>query len=82
MHRLPAVDSAKLLKALKREGFEEHRSKGSHVHLKHPDGRSATIPRHSGEELGRDLLRRIMRQTGMTVEDMRACLRKDDSCGE
>lgn len=35
--------------------------KGSHVRLRHPDGRVTTIPFHVGEKVGIGLLRKILR---------------------
>ncbi|WP_371136142.1 type II toxin-antitoxin system HicA family toxin [Devosia sp.] len=32
-------------------GFERVRQKGSHVFYRHPDGRTTTVPDHSGRDL-------------------------------
>jgi predicted RNA binding protein YcfA (HicA-like mRNA interferase family) len=45
---IPRVTARELLAALQRAGFSVVRSKGSHVRLRHPDGRAVTIPVHSG----------------------------------
>jgi predicted RNA binding protein YcfA (HicA-like mRNA interferase family) len=44
--KLPALQ---IVEILKRAGFEEVRQKGSHVFLKHPDGRRTVVPVHAGE---------------------------------
>jgi predicted RNA binding protein YcfA (HicA-like mRNA interferase family) len=49
----------KILKALSKLGFRLVRQKGSHLILKHPDGRLTVIPMHAREEIGRGLLRKI-----------------------
>ncbi|MFW6185385.1 MAG: type II toxin-antitoxin system HicA family toxin [Halobacteriota archaeon] len=52
----------KVIKALNKPGFQMARQKGSHVIMKHPDGRVTVVPVHKKEELGRgmlSLLRRI-----------------------
>jgi predicted RNA binding protein YcfA (HicA-like mRNA interferase family) len=49
--------------------------KGSHVQLKHPlrAGR-VTVPVHSGQTIGPGLLRSILAQAGVSVEEFRAAL--------
>jgi len=58
--KLKPVASEKLIRALEKIGFAEARQKGSHVFLKHPDGRATVVPVHKGEEIGRGLLRKII----------------------
>ncbi len=41
-----------MIKALAKIGFQSVRQRGSHLIMKHPDGRSTVIPVHPGEELG------------------------------
>ncbi len=45
------------------------RQRGSHVRLRHGDGRVTTVPVHSGHDIGRGLLRKILRDSEMTPED-------------
>ncbi|MEE9236989.1 MAG: type II toxin-antitoxin system HicA family toxin [Thermoplasmata archaeon] len=45
------------------------RQKGSHVFLRHPDGQRTVVPVHSAEEIGRGLLRKIIRDAKVSVED-------------
>lgn len=45
------------------------RQRGSHVILKHDDGRLTVIPVHRGEEIGRGLLSKIIKDTGLTKEE-------------
>jgi predicted RNA binding protein YcfA (HicA-like mRNA interferase family) len=59
----------KLIRALERAGFEKIRQRGSHVFLKHPDGRATVVPVHKGEDIGRGLLRKIMRDAKLTREE-------------
>ena len=51
--------SPKSLKALDKLGFRLERTHGSHLIFRHPDGRITVVPRHSNEEIGRGLLRKI-----------------------
>jgi len=59
----------KLIKALSKIGFQIVRKHGSHVVLKHPDGRLTVIPVHSGEEIGNGLLLKIINDTKLTKEE-------------
>ncbi len=69
MTRLPRLRGRELVRVLKRLGFFVDRTRGSHVFLKHPDGRATAVPVHSGETIGPGLLRSILRDIEMTVED-------------
>jgi hypothetical protein len=51
------------------------RPEGSHAQLKHPSrGGRVTVPLHAGETIGPGLLRSILSQAGVTVEELRAVL--------
>ena len=49
MPKLPRVTSKKLVAALLRAGFVIQRQRGSHIQLKHADGRRTVIARHAGD---------------------------------
>lgn len=49
------------------------RQKGSHVQMKHDDGRLVTIPVHAGKTIG-SLLRKILRDAELTREEFIALL--------
>ncbi|MBI1814909.1 MAG: type II toxin-antitoxin system HicA family toxin [Deltaproteobacteria bacterium] len=68
--RLPTRSAQDVLLLLKRKGFVAVRQSGSHVILQHPDGRRTTVPVHKGRNLGRGLLRQIMRDADLTVDDL------------
>lgn len=70
MPKLPRVTADKIIKALKKIGFEEVRQKGSHLRLKHPDNRVVTIPVHTGKILGKGLLKKILRNADLSVEEL------------
>jgi predicted RNA binding protein YcfA (HicA-like mRNA interferase family) len=67
---LPALTGQEVLAILQRHGFRLVRQSGSHVILRHADGRRTTVPVHAGRTLGRGLLRQIMRDTDLTVDDL------------
>ena len=69
MPRLPAIKARELIAALERAGFECVRQKGSHVRMRHPDGRVVTVPVHSNQDIGRGLLRKILRDAELTRKD-------------
>ncbi len=60
--KLPLLSGIELIKILKKMGFNEVRQKGSHVYMQHPDGRATTVPVHSGIDVGRGLLKRILNE--------------------
>jgi predicted RNA binding protein YcfA (HicA-like mRNA interferase family) len=59
MSRLPALKSQEVIRALEDAGFRIVRQRGSHVRMKHPDGRVVTVPVHIGQDIGHGLLRKI-----------------------
>ena len=74
MTRHPRIKGKDLVRALERAGFSINRTRGSHVFLKHPDGRETAVPLHARETLGPGLLRAILRDVEMTSEQLRAYL--------
>ena len=69
MTKLPRLSSEKIIKALHRAGFDVIRQHGSHVVLRHGDGRITVVPTHKGEDIGPGLLRKILRDTELTPEE-------------
>lgn len=69
MTRLPQTTARELANFLRKQGFLEQRQSGSHLRLRHPDGRAVTIPMHGGRDLGRGLLARILVDAGFSAED-------------
>jgi predicted RNA binding protein YcfA (HicA-like mRNA interferase family) len=68
MTRLPRLKGKELVRILQRLGFIIVRTRGSHIFLRHPDGRVTTVPVHAGETVGRGLLRSILRDVEMSIE--------------
>jgi predicted RNA binding protein YcfA (HicA-like mRNA interferase family) len=69
MTKLPSLGGEDIIKALTGYGFKITRQRGSHVYLKHMDGRSTIVPVHKGETIGRGLLRKILRDTDISREE-------------
>lgn len=66
--RLPIVKVKILEKLLFYLGFEAKRQKGSHVFYRHPDGRYTTLPHHGNQEIGRSLIRQILREIELSPD--------------
>jgi len=66
MSRLAPISARELQTILSRLGFTLIRQKGSHAFWQHPDGRATIVPVHKGEDIGRGLLRQILRDLGVT----------------
>ena len=71
--RQPVVSGERLIKALRKEGWEVVRQRGSHVRLKKPGRRHAlVVPLH--RELRRGTLAGILRDADLTIEELRQIL--------
>ncbi|MBM3947908.1 MAG: type II toxin-antitoxin system HicA family toxin [SAR202 cluster bacterium] len=66
MPRLPRVTGREVVQALERASFRVVRQRGSHLFLRHEDGRSTVVPVHAREVLGPGLLSKILRDVDMT----------------
>ena len=66
MPRLSSIRARELIKILEKFGFTKVRQKGSHLRIVHKDGRKTSIPVHSGEKVGKGLLRKILRDTNIS----------------
>jgi len=69
MVKLIPISGKKFCKILEKLGFKKIYGKGSHVRFKHVDGRRTVIPVHGNEDLGKGLLREILRQIKLAKED-------------
>ena len=70
MSNFPALSGKKLVRILKKSGFEVIRTKGSHNFLRHSDGRSTTVPVHSNETLGTGILSKILKDCELNRNDI------------
>ncbi len=68
--RLHPARAKDLIKALVKLGFSPRHTKGSHVFMKHTDGRTTTVPLHPREEIDRTLLRKIAADIGVEPEEL------------
>jgi predicted RNA binding protein YcfA (HicA-like mRNA interferase family) len=72
---LPILKPRELVRALERMGFRLLRkSKGAHWQLEHADGRRTTVPVHKGRDIGPGLLRKILRDIELDVDELQKWL--------
>ena len=69
MGTLPVLKTKEIVVILDRLGFNEVRQKGSHKQFRHPDRRGTTVPFHQGRDISPILLKQIIKDIGLTVEE-------------
>jgi predicted RNA binding protein YcfA (HicA-like mRNA interferase family) len=74
MSRIPRATGSDVVAALSRLGFPVVRVRGSHRFLQHEDGRRTVVPVHAGETIGPGLLRKILRDCQLEVDDLKNVL--------
>lgn len=74
MSRLPVVSGADLVRAFEQVGYAVSHQTGSHIILRHisPPHRHLSVPNH--REIAKGTLRRLIRDAGLTVEELIALL--------
>lgn len=74
MPRLPRISGQEATRAFGKFGYEVVRQRGSHVRLRDPSGQRQplTVPNH--RELKSGLLRRLIRDAGLSIEDFLGAL--------
>ena len=73
---LKPLQARKVVKVLSFLGFRVVRRHGSHVVLKHPDGRITVVPVHAGEKIGVGLLLKIIKDAKLSKEEFLKLLEK------
>lgn len=69
MSRLKLLPFRDLAKVAAMAGFYAARREGSHCTFRAADGRVIVIPDHGSQDIVRPLLRKIVRDMGLTVEE-------------
>ena len=67
MPLLPIISGDEFAKAVRKIGYDWDHTEGSHMILLHPSRRRLSVPRH--KELGRGLLRALIRDAGLNRDD-------------
>jgi predicted RNA binding protein YcfA (HicA-like mRNA interferase family) len=66
----PKVNARQLIKILEQKGFTFSRQSGSHAIYINEEGLRTTVPIHGKKELGIGLLKQIMKDTDLSIEDL------------
>jgi len=69
---LPKLSPAKpdeVKRVLEKLGFICIRQSGSHMIFHQPDGRWTTVPIHKGKDLGKGILRKILKDAKISVDE-------------
>ena len=69
MPKPPVLKSREICRILESLGFVMVRQRGSHMQYRHQDGRGTTVPNHPGRDVSPVLLRQIIKEIGMTIEE-------------
>lgn len=67
--RLPSIKARQVIRVLRKLGFIPIRQRGSHIFFKHLDGRYTLVPYHSNEDIGRGLLRQILKEIRVSPDE-------------
>ena len=74
MARLPLMSGDDFVKVMHKVGYVWDHTEGSHMILLHSSRRRLSVPRH--KELGRGLLRSLIRDAGISREEFIKLLRE------
>ena len=69
MGSIPVLKPSEVVEILRKLGFELVRQRGSHQQFRDAKGRYTTVPFHKGRDISPPLLRQIVKDIGMTLED-------------
>ncbi|MGP6220850.1 type II toxin-antitoxin system HicA family toxin [Caldiplasma sukawensis] len=72
MPKLPVLSGNDVIKALSKIGYNLDHQTGSHITLVNKSGKKITVPNH--REIGPGLLRAIIKQAGLSIEDFQKLL--------
>jgi predicted RNA binding protein YcfA (HicA-like mRNA interferase family) len=72
--KLPRVNASEIIKVLEKCGFIMTRQSGSHKIYKNSEGRRATVPFHSGKTLHPKVLKSILNEADLSVEELKKYL--------
>ena len=67
--RLPRVTAAEVIRVLEKRGFSQSRQSGSHKIYIDEAGNRVTVPFHVGKILHPKVLKSILSDAGLTVEE-------------
>ncbi len=68
--KLPVKNSKELIRILEKKGFTFSRQSGSHAIYANKNGVKVTVPIHGKKDLGKGLMKQIMKDAGLTSDDV------------
>ena len=68
MTKPPVLKPGEAIAILRKLGFVEVRQRGSHKQFRHAERRCTTVPFHAGRDISPLLLRQIIKDIGLTIE--------------
>jgi predicted RNA binding protein YcfA (HicA-like mRNA interferase family) len=68
--KLPRITAVKIIKVLEKRGFILVRQSGSHRIFRNPEGNRVTVPYHSKKDLHPKVVKSILLDADMTVEEL------------
>ncbi len=73
--KLPQLQARQIIRALRKDGWELERTRGSHHHFYHDTKPGmVTVPVHKSKDIGLGIMRSILRQAGLTEDEFRELL--------
>jgi predicted RNA binding protein YcfA (HicA-like mRNA interferase family) len=70
MAKLPRLTAREICSVLEKLDFTIVRQSGSHIIYKNVEGKRATVPFHAAKILHPKILKSILRDAGLTAEDL------------
>ena len=73
--KFPRITAIELIKVLRKLGFEESRSSGSHIIYKHKaDSKRFVVPYHSGKIIHPKIVKDLLKVCSLSVNEFRNLL--------
>ena len=69
MDKITPLPAKKVIKTLEKIGFQQVRQKGSHLFMRHIDGRTTIITVHPHEDIGKGMVRKIIKDAKITRDE-------------
>lgn len=70
MGNIPILKPQEEVRLLEKIGFVVVRQRGSHIQLRHEDGRTTTVPMHKERDIAPGLLRKIASDIRLTLDEL------------
>ena len=70
MPKLPRLSAREICAVLEKPGFSIARQSGSHIIYENAEGKRATVPFHTSKILHPKVLKSILRDAGLTVDEL------------